>query len=141
MSKQKRRSSPVSRKETKPFEVGQVGILFVLAGNRVLIESSQLSEAELCAGFVNYPRSHEEYWRKLQDDSLAPQDEDYVSTPRGRSVFSVQSGRYLLFLDRCILRKPKLVREICRRLNLPIRCLQISSDDHYRCSGCLEEAE
>lgn len=141
MTRQKRRIPPVSSKDSKLSQVGQVGIIFLLSPDRLLIESSHLSDAELCAGFVNHRRGHADYWQKLQAEGLAPTDEDYIFTPRGRVTFSVKTGRYSLLLDRCILRHPKLVREIRRRLNLPIRSVQISTDDHYRCGGCLGERQ
>jgi len=129
---------PSSRKKPNSSQVGLVGIIFVL-GDQVLIESSQLSEAELCAGFANHPGGHEQLWAQLQADGVAPRDEDYIAAPRGRVIFSTQTG-YSLLLDRCILRKPKLVREIRERMNLPSRELVVSTDDHYRCAFCMSRS-
>lgn len=137
--RQKRRLSPHSRSKPKPSQVGQVGIIFLLTPDRLLIESSELSEAEVCAGFVNHRRGHDELWAQLQAQGLAARDEDYITVPRGRVIFSTQTSQFLLLLDRCILRKPKLVREIRKRLHLPARSLQISTDSHYRCNDCFLE--
>ena len=139
MRKQKRRLSPGSITDSKPSQFGQVGIIFLLGADRLLIESSQLSEAELCAGFANHRRGHEELWAELQADGLAPRDEDYITVPRGRVIFSTQTRQYSLLLDRCILQMPKLVREIRERMKLPSRRLLISTDGHYRCAYCMSK--
>jgi len=136
MRDKKRRPSPASRKRPQP----SVGIIFLLPADRLLIESSQLSEAELCAGFVNHIRGHEEFWAQLQNKGQVPRDKDYITVPRGRVIFSTQTGQYSLLLDRCILRKPKLVTEIRERMNLPNRELVISTDDHYRCAFCMSRS-
>ena len=133
MNLQKRRSSCRKRHSS---QVGQVGIIFVL-GDHVLIESSQLTDAELCAGFANHRNSHEQFWVRLQADGLAPRDEEYIAAPRGRVIYSTQTEQYSLFLDRCILRNPKLVREIRERMNLPNRRLVVLTDGHYRCAFCM----
>ena len=137
MRGQKRRSPPPSSKKTKASAVGQVGIIFLLGADRLLIESSQLSEAELCAGFANHKRGHDELWAQCQADGLVPRDEDYITVPRGRVIFSSERRQYSLLLDRCILQKPKLVREIRQRMDLPSRGLVISTDGHYRCAFCM----
>ena len=137
MTGQKRRFSPPSSKKTKASAVGQVGIIFLLGADRLLIESSQLSEAEFSVGFANHKRGHDELWAQCQADGLVPREEDYISVPRGRVIFSTEKHQYSLFLDRCILRKPKLIREIRQRMDLPSRGLVISTDGHYRCAFCM----
>jgi|SRR5579859_1789551 len=139
MRKQKRRLPPVSITDSKTSRFGQVGIIFLLGAHRLLIESSQLSEAELCAGFANHRRGHEQFWGELQARGLVPGDEDYITVPRGRVIFSTKTRQYSLLLDRCILQKPKLVREIRERMNLPRRRLLISTDSHYRCAYCMSK--
>lgn len=116
-----------------------MGIIFLLGSGRLFIESSQISEAELRANFVNHRRGHDELWADLQANGLASRDEDYITVPRGRVIFSTQTGQYTLLLDRCILRQPKLVREIRQRMNLPRCGLVIATDDHYRCSVCMSK--
>ena len=139
MKEQKQRISPVPRKDSKPAQMGQVGIIFLLDSDRLLIESSDISEAETCAGFVNHRRGHDKFWAQLQSDGLAPGDEDYITIPRGRVIFSAQTQQYSLLLDRCILKKPKLVRKIRECMNLRSRGLLISTDGHYRCAYCMSK--
>ncbi len=135
MRQQKRRSSPASRKKSQP----SVGIIFLLPPDRLLIESSDVSEAELCAGFVNHVRGHEEFWGQLSSEGQAPRDQEYFEFPRGRTVFNSISGRHTLYLDKCIIKKPRLVQEIKRRLHLPAR-VDICTDPHYRCPTCLSRS-
>ena len=117
----------------------KVGILFVVR-NLILIESTDLARGELYGDFIGHERGHEQFWEDLQAQGRVPRDVDYVEVPRGRVTFSSRTGQYLLLLDRCILRQPKLVREIRRRLNLPSRGLQVSSDGHYRCAVCMSRS-
>lgn len=137
MREQKRQTSRVPSKDSKRVRIGLVGIIFLVGRDRLLIESSQISEAETCAGFVNHRRGHDEFWAELQMHNLVPRDEEYISIPRGRVIFSVQEDKYSLLLDRCILKKPKIVQEIRERMNLPSRRLLISTDGHYRCAYCM----
>ena len=113
-----------------------MGIIFVV-GDQILIESTPVSEGEAYGDCMGHARGHEQFWADLQEQGHAPGDEEYIGIPRGRALFSKRTGQYLLLLDRCILRQPKLVREIRRRMNLPIRSMQISKDDHYRCKVCM----
>ena len=138
MSKQKRRSSPPSRKKSQPSQVAQVGIIFVV-DDRVLIESTPASKGEVYGDFLNHANGHEDFWAQLQADGLVPEDEDYIAAPRGRAVVSRLTSNPALYLDKCILKKPALVREIKRRLHLPA-CVEISTDPHYRCPVCLSRS-
>jgi hypothetical protein len=135
VSKQKRRSRRLSRKKPNPSHVVHVGIIFVIA-DRVLIESTPISKGEVYGEFVNHARGHEVFWAQLQADGLVPEDQDYITAPRGRAVANRLTGRPSLYLDKCIIQKPALVREIKRRLRLPAR-VEISRDLHYRCEACL----
>ena len=135
VSKQKRRSRPLSRKKPKPSQVVLVGIFFVV-NDRVLVESSRLSEAELGAEFADHRRGHELFWSELQDQGRVPRDQEYFEFPRGRSVYNNLAGQHVVYMDKCITKRPDLVREIKRRLQLPAR-VAILTDPHYRCPVCL----
>ena len=124
----------------KKEQLPQVGIIFVL-GDRVLIESVASAEGEVYGDCINYPTGHEQFWARLQAAGRVQLDEEYIGVPRGRVLLHKQSSQYSLLLDRCILQKPKIVREIQRRMNLPTRSLHVGTDDHYRCSFCLREED
>ena len=134
MRDEKRRQSPAPREKTQP----SVGILFVL-GNQVLIESTPASEGEVYGDFFNHGNGHPDFWSRLQASGQVPEDQDYINIPRGRAVVNRLTGRPILYLDRCVSRKPALVREIKRRLELP-PSTEISPDPHYRCGVCLSRS-
>jgi hypothetical protein len=138
MTQQKRQIPPRSRTDSHSPQTIVVGILFVV-NDRVLVESSQLSEAELGAEFADHRRGHEAFWSDLQHEGRVPRDQEYVEFPRGRSVFNRLTGHHVLYLDRCIIKRPDLVREIKRRLQLPAR-VETSRDSHYRCPVCLSRS-
>lgn len=138
MTRQKRSSSPRARKKSDSLPVLQVGIIFVV-DNRILIESTQASKGEAYGDFLNHANGHEAFWAQLQTEGLVPQAEDYITAPRGRSVVNRVTGRPILYLDRCIIKKPDIVREIKRRLQLPAR-VEIFTDSHYRCPVCLSRS-
>jgi hypothetical protein len=127
-----------SSEKPNSSQVGLVGIIFVL-GDRVLIESTPISKGEVYGEFVNHARGHEGFWAQLQAEGLAPHDEDYIAAPRGRSVVNRVTRHPILYLDKCIIKKPAIVREIKRRLQLPAR-VEISTDPHYRCPVCLSRS-
>lgn len=113
----------------------KLGIAFLVKG-RLFIASSALTDCENWAEFKNYPGGHPRYWVELQRKGLAPLDSEYDEHPRGRVVLNAKTGQFSLYLDRCILRKQKLVRTILSRLHLPANTL-IATDPHYRCQKCL----
>jgi len=135
MTQKRRRIPPLSTKVSKRSAVVHLGILFVV-NDRVLVESTQLSEAELGAEFADHRRGHEAFWSELQHEGRVPRDQEYVEFPRGRSVFNRLTGRHVLYLDKCIIKRLDLVREIKRQLQLPAR-VEILTDPHYRCPVCL----
>ena len=122
-------------KKDKP---SRVGIVF-LYENRTFVESTLVDQGEACAGFVNHTGGHEVYWERLQSAGEVPEDEPYESVPRGRVVFNQKTREYLLYLDRCIVKRAVIVRAIKAQLGLPAgsRTL-ILTDTHYRCSKCLD---
>ncbi len=116
----------------------RVGIFF-LYGNRTFIESTPVDQGEACAGFVNHAGGHEVYWEWLQSTGEVPEDEPYESVPRGRVLFNQKTREYLLYLDRCIVKRAVIVRAIKAQLSLPTGArTHVLTDSHYRCSKCLD---
>lgn len=138
MSRENQRPSRVSRKKSKPSQLPHVGIIFVV-DDRILTESTPASEGEVYGDFVNHVNGHPDFWSRLQADGQVSQYEEYQSVPRGRAVVNRLSGRPTLYLDKCISKKPALVREIKRRLHLPAS-VEVLADLHYRCGDCLSRS-
>lgn len=116
----------------------KVGIIFVVGNHQIMIHAVPMADGESYGDAINCPMGHEQFWADLQSQGKVPPDEEYMGVPRGRALFSKRTGQFSLLLDRCILKRPKIVREIRRRMNLPARSLHLSTDDHYRCDHCLE---
>jgi hypothetical protein len=138
MKQQKRRNPSLSSKGSKPSQVVHVGVIFVV-DDRVLIESTPANEGEVYGDFFNHSNGHPDFWARLQAEGQVPQDQDYINVPRGRAVVNCLTGHPVLYLDKCISKKPALVREIKRRLHLPGH-IEISTDLHYRCEDCLSRS-
>lgn len=86
-------------------------------------------------GFKDSDNSHYDYWKILQKLYREFRDIDYDYYPRGRVVYSCKEDLYYVYLDECI-RDMKNVREILIELNIPIRKVEIKTDDHYKCHSC-----
>lgn len=132
MSRNPRGQKPATTQEDRR---PRVGIIF-LVGDRLFTESAPTAEGEVYGDHINYQPGHDEFWARLQTDGRVPCDEEYFGVPRGRAVFSRRTGQYFLYLDRCIIKKPGIVRAIRRRLNLPSSA-EILPDAHCRCPTCL----
>lgn len=135
MTPRKRRVPPVSSNNPDPADAARVGIVFVFHG-RLFVESTPASKGEVYGDFVNHANGHPDYWTRLQAAGQVPQCEEYQNIARGRAVLNRLTGRPALYLDKCISKKPALVREIKRRLHLPGRT-EVLADLHYRCGDCL----
>lgn len=106
-----------------------VGIVF-LVGDELFVESTPLSEAGVYAGHRIHERGHPDLWAELG------LDKDYDEHPRGRCQYNSRTGQWSLLLDRCIARRPEIVKSILKRLNLPVNT-QVALDEHYVCPGCM----
>jgi hypothetical protein len=122
------------RQEVSTFEP-QVGIFWWFNGE-LLMDSCPLSAAEAYGDCKNHPVSHVKHWAQLQREGVVPPETEYEEQPRGRIVYQAKTQQFTLLADRCILAKPKVVKEICARLCLPHDC-KTETDDHYRCSRCM----
>jgi len=120
----------------KPEETPDVGIFF-LVGDKLLIDRTPVFEGEAYGEFRIHGRGHDLYWEMLRQGGSVPWDSEYDSYPRGRAAYNTKTGTYLLFLDRCILKKKPLVNKIMAELNLPRNHTKTDSDSHYRCPRCL----
>jgi hypothetical protein len=128
----------MTKKKHKPRTAPQVGIIFFFDG-KLWIESTPVEKAGNYGECKIHDGNHVDFWERLISEGLVPQDDEYQNIPRGRVVFNQSSGRYQLLLDRCILRRKKIVAAIKRQMGLPLKRTDISTDSHYRCAECLPE--
>jgi len=115
----------------------RVGIFWLLEDGRLLLDSTALAEAEHYGDCITHPRSHIDTWAELQRCGVVRTDVEYEEPPRGRVVYDADKDRFVIYADRCILRRKKSLRQIMRELNLPQNQTETSSDLHYRCLQCV----
>lgn len=94
------------------------------------------NEKPVC-GFIDYPDGHVTVWEEWQRQGLVPRTVEYEEPPRGRVLYKVAESRFVLYLDRCIVRDPKMTAEVKRVFDLPVKGIVIETDGHYACAACL----
>jgi len=114
----------------------KVGI-FWLVGGKLMVDVTPTSHAETYGECLGHAKGHFEYWTELQHAGVISQNTEYEDPPRGRVVFNVRTRKYILYADKCIRKKSKVVRKILRDFGLPEDGTILSSDEHYRCRVCL----
>ena len=65
----------------------RVGIFWLLR-DRLIVDTSLLSEAEAGGDWLNHARGHYDYWTRQQRQGLVPHDVEFEEPPRGRCVFN-----------------------------------------------------
>jgi hypothetical protein len=114
-----------------------VGIFWMLADGRLVIEGSPLSAAEKYGDCLTHSRSHIDVWAELQMSGRVAADVEYEEYPRGRVIFNTTKDRFVIMADRCILSRKDVMRRISAAMNLTDERTEASADLHYRCSRCL----
>ena len=107
---------------------------------QLVTDLTTLAEAETYGEFLTHPRGHYdvwEGWRRLGPAGLAKRGlpaaiawNEYEHFPRGRVVFSTDTKRFTLYVDRR-LQGPPALDQILRAFGLdPVQC-DVRSDPHY----------
>jgi hypothetical protein len=124
---------------------GCVGIFWGIPDSRhswvFLTDSSPLAEAEPYGDFLTHPRGHYDVWEKWQKLSATELHRraipptvayhEYEDFPRGRIVYQIKSGQFIVYADRR-LQHPDLLREIANLFALAPGTFVVRSDAHYR---------
>jgi hypothetical protein len=118
-------------------EEPRVGI-FWLVNDKLVIDSTPLSEAEAYGDHLTHPRSHLEVWTLFQRDGAVPKEVEYEEPPRGRVMYNTKTRQFMLLADRCVLKDKSLVKWIMSALSLK-KTTKTGTDEHYQCSRCLQE--
>ena len=124
--------------QTINAEGSRVGIFWMLAHRKLIVDSVPLSEAEPYGDSLTHPRSHIDLWKELKQAGIVDPDTEYEELPRGRVGYDTRAKRFFLFADRCILARPAVIKRILAALRLPPEAVEIGTDSHYRCAQCLE---
>lgn len=107
-----------------------VGIFWVV-GDKLLIDSTALAEAEQYGDNLTHPRGHVEVWEQFQQRGLVLPEVEYEENARGRVMFYTKTKRFILLADKCILRDKDVIKKILSQLNLPSDS-EMGMDEHYR---------
>jgi hypothetical protein len=113
----------------------QVGIFYVI-GVDLYIESMPMSEGEDWGDFKTYPHGHMEYWSVLTKQFNLSSCLSHDFYPRGRVSYAKAHDKYILYLDRCLVKNRQTIRLIKRELFLFNQQVKLSIDEHYQCSIC-----
>lgn len=111
-----------------------VGI-FWLIGQRIIIDTTALSEAGKYGDCNIHEGDHVTHWAAMEKRGEVPRDTDYEEHPRGRVNYNTKTEQFTLFADRCILRQKSMVKELLRLMHLPGNTT-LSTDSHYLCYSC-----
>jgi hypothetical protein len=114
----------------------RVGI-FWLVDKRLIIDTTAISEAGDYGDFKIHEGDHVTHWAAMDKRGEVPRGTDYEEHPRGRAVFNTKTEQFILYADRCILRKKSVVKKLLRIMHLPDNTA-LSTDEQYRCYRCLK---
>jgi hypothetical protein len=116
----------------------RVGIFWLL-GNRLILNSSSLSEAEAYGDCLTHRNSHIDYWTEQQRLGAISHEIEYEEPPRGRVLYHTKERKFYILADRCILDNKGTVSRIARELNLPPEgTAPARRDPHYKCPNCMK---
>ena len=124
---------------------GSVGIFWGIRERgsswTILVDATSLAEAEAYGEFLTHPRGHYEIWTQWQKTRIAPvasrfilqaiADHEYEFFPRGRIVFNVGTGSFILYADRRV-QQPSTIARIASEFGLAAGTFTVRSDEHYR---------
>lgn len=130
--------NPRTAKQSISPEESRVGIFWMLARGKLILDSVPLGEAETYGDSLTHLRGHVDRWEELQKAGLVDPDTPYEQWPRGRVRYATKAKRFSLYADRCILARPAVIERILAALRLPSEAVEIRTDSHYRCARCLE---
>ena len=108
-----------------------VGLFFVVEGHLFLHDCPK-DKADKAGGFINYPFSHDQIWRKYYHQRFG-HDFDYY--PRGRILYNRDNDTWMLYKDHCI--KEQELRNLLKLFHG--LTLRIDTDKHYQCHMCNAE--
>jgi hypothetical protein len=107
----------------------------------LIVDATNISEAEPYATFLTHPRGHYEVWenwRRLGPAVLAkrglPQQiawHEYEDFPRGRVVFNTEDNTFVIYADQR-LQAPSFLSDVIRVFELETQRSVVRSDAHYR---------
>lgn len=129
----------------KEIAAGSVGIFWGIpepdGSWTILVDATSLAEAEPYGDFLTHPRGHYQVWAQWQKTRAAPvanrfitqaiADHEYEFFPRGRIVYNIETGEFILYADRHLQQDATIAR-IASQFGLAAGTFVVRSDAHYR---------
>lgn len=107
----------------------------------VLVDATSLADAEPYGDFLTHAKGHYEVWGQWQETRTAPladrvilqaiADHEYEFFPRGRIVYNIGTGSFVLYADRRLQHDATIAR-IASEFGLAAGTFVVRSDAHYR---------
>ena len=110
----------------------KTGIFWFVRGEMIADRYDYTLEEKKQSDFIDYPYSHFDMWDKLSKNRFPYAD--FATYPRGRLLFDVKRGQYLLYLDRCITKEE--TKKLLDFYDLVKERYILSRDEHYSCDKC-----
>lgn len=111
-----------------------VGIFWLL-GDRLILDTSPLCDAEPYGDCLTHRDSHIDFWTAQQRLGAVPREIEYEEPPRGRVTYDTKAQKFYLLADRCILKNQATVAKIMNAMHLPVNTI-VDTDPHYVCPRC-----
>ncbi len=112
----------------KPALVG----IFWYHGKKVYGDFCDLSAAEPYGNILGPHSSHVDFWPQIQKQVPELQIEEYEYTPRGRVLFDLVAGKFVLISSKAVVGSKSAVKAIRRRCNIPADMdVILKTDLHY----------
>ena len=114
--------------------------IFWLVDEKLIFDTTSLSEAERFGDNLNHPRGHIHVWEEFERTGRVPRGSEYEEYPRGRVIFDTKNKKFMILGDKCILKDKGLIAQIKEDLHLPTKAKH-DPDSHYRCPLCLRRKQ
>ena len=112
----------------KPALVG----IFWYHGKKVYGDFCCLSAAEPYGNILGPNSNHVDFWPQVQKQVQELRFEEYENKPRGRLLFDLAAGQFVLISSQAIVKSKSAVKAICRRCNIPADMdVILRTDLHY----------
>ena len=98
----------------------------------VLGDFFDFASAEVYGNFVGPLSNHYDFWEKIQAATPELSCEEYEYIPRGRVLFDLIEGTFVIISSAAIIANKSALKAICRHCNIPVNFLvTLKTDQHY----------
>ncbi|OQB48032.1 MAG: hypothetical protein BWY02_01926 [bacterium ADurb.Bin157] len=119
----------------------RVGI-FWYHNKKVLGDFFDFASAEVYGNVVGPRSNHYDFWEKIQAATPELACEEYEYIPRGRVLFDLIEGTFVIISSAAIIANKSALKAICRHSNIPDNFLvTLKTDQHYENPNNLEWEE